>query len=147
MSKIVQAVESKNDSIYYKEQPPSLRNQTFISDSICFNACSMARYSGARGIVSMTNSGYTAFKLSSHRPKANIFIFTDNPELLNTLNLVWGVRGFYYDRYESTDNTIHEVKEILKRESLVKENDLLIHIASIPMKDRGRANMIKLGQV
>jgi pyruvate kinase len=107
----------------------------------------MAQHSGAKGIVSMTNSGYTALKLSSQRPLANIFIFTDNPTLLNTLNLVWGVRGFYYDKYESTDKTIEDVKLFLKAQNMVKENDLLIHIASIPMKDRGRANMIKLGIV
>jgi pyruvate kinase len=107
----------------------------------------MAQQSEAKGIVSMTNSGYTAFKLASQRPKANIFIFTDNTSLLTTLSLVWGVRGFFYDRYESTDNTIQEVKEFLKKERLVEENNLLIHIASIPMKDRGRANMIKLGIV
>jgi pyruvate kinase len=146
MNKILAAAESEGD-IYFKDHPPVVKNQTFISDSICFNACIMAQHSGAKGIVSMTNSGYTAFKLSSHRPLANIFIFTDNPTLLNTLNLVWGVRGFYYDKYESTDKTIADVKEFLKHQNMVKENDLLIHIASIPMKERGRANMIKLGIV
>ncbi len=146
MYKILAAVESEGN-IYFKDHPPIVKNQTFISDSICFNACIMAQHSGAKGIVSMTNSGYTAFKLSSHRPLANIFIFTDNPALLNTLNLVWGVRGFYYDKYESTDKTIADVKKFLKQQNMVKENDLLIHIASIPMKERGRANMIKLGVV
>jgi pyruvate kinase len=146
MYKILASVESEGN-IYFKDHPPIVKNQTFISDSICFNACIMAQHSGAKGIVSMTNSGYTAFKLSSHRPLANIFIFTDNPTLLNTLNLVWGVRGFYYDKYESTDKTIADVKKFLKQQNMVKENDLLIHIASIPMKERGRANMIKLGVV
>lgn len=146
MNKILATVET-GANIYYKVNPPIVKNQTFISDSICFNACVMAEHSDAKGIVSMTNSGYTALKLSSHRPKANIFIFTDNTSLLNTLSLVWGVRGFYYDKYESTDKTIEDVKEFLKVQNLVKENDLVIHIASIPMKERGRANMIKLGIV
>ncbi|MCC6253137.1 MAG: pyruvate kinase [Bacteroidia bacterium] len=146
INRIIAAVE-KEGNIYYKEHPPQIKNQTFISDSICFSACVMAQHSGAKGIVSMTNSGYTAFKLSSHRPKANIFIFTDNPSLLCTLNLVWGVRGFYYDKYESTDKTIADSKSYLKRHRLVPENELIIHIASIPMHERGRANMVKLGTV
>ena len=95
----------------------------------------------------MTNSGYTAFKISSHRPKANVFIFTDNTSLLTTLNLVWGVKGFYYDRYESTDQTISDIIEILKKKELVVEDDLVINIASIPMKERGRTNMLKLSQI
>lgn len=146
MNNIIKTIE-KGGNIFYKLHAPHIKNQTFISDSICYSACLMAQQSEAKGIVSMTNSGYTAFKLASQRPKANIFIFTDNTSLLTTLSLVWGVRGFFYDRYESTDNTIQEVKEFLKKERLVEENNLLIHIASIPMKERGRANMIKLGIV
>ncbi|MBL0046634.1 MAG: pyruvate kinase [Bacteroidetes bacterium] len=146
MQNIVASIE-REGKIYYKEHPPQLKNQTFISDSICYNACVMAEQAGARGIISMTNSGYTAFKLSSHRPKANIFIFTDNRSLLNTLSLVWGVRGFYYDKYESTDDTIADIKDFLKKGNYVAVDDLIINIASIPMKDKGRANMIKLGYV
>ena len=74
MQNIVASIE-REGKIYFKEHPPQLKNQTFISDSICYNACVMAEQAGARGIISMTNSGYTAFKLSSHRPKANIYIF------------------------------------------------------------------------
>jgi pyruvate kinase len=146
MPNIIASIE-REGKIYYKDHPPQLKNQTFISDSICYNACVMAEHSGARGLISMTNSGYTAFKLSSHRPKANIFIFTDNRSLLNTLSLVWGVRGFYYDRYESTDETIADIKEFLKKGNYVAIDDLIINIASIPMKEKGRANMIKLSYV
>jgi pyruvate kinase len=146
MQNIVASIE-REGKIYYKEHPPQLKNQTFISDSICYNACVMAEQAGARGIISMTNSGYTAFKLSSHRPKANIFIFTDNRSLLNTLSLVWGVRGFFYDKYESTDETIADIKNFLKKGNYVAVDDLIINIASIPMEEKGRANMIKLGYV
>jgi pyruvate kinase len=146
MYKIIAKVEQEN-SIYHKEHAPSLKNQTFVSDSICYNACVMAKQSEAKAIISMTNSGYTAFKISSHRPKANIFIFTDNPSLLTTLNLVWGVKGFYYDKYESTDQTISDIIQILRDKKLVIEDDLVINIASIPMKERGRTNMLKLSQI
>ncbi len=146
MQKIVAAIE-KGGEIYNREHAPAITTQTFISDSICYNACVMARQAKAKGIVSMTNSGYTAFKLSSHRPKANIFIFTDNPILLNTLSLVWGVRGFFYDKYESTDKTIADINTYLKKFNYVKTDDLVINIASIPMKEKGRTNMIKLSYI
>lgn len=146
MWKILEAVELEG-KIYFKEHPPELQNQTFISDSICYNACVMAQQSGASAIVSMTNSGYTAYKLSSHRPKASIFIFTDNRSLLNSLSLVWGVRGFYYNKYESTDKTIEDIISFLKEKHLVEIDNLVINIASIPMMERGRANMMKLSFV
>lgn len=146
MRKIITEVEEL-DSIYYKEHIPQIKTITYITDSICYNACSLAHHAGANAIISMTNSGYTAFKLSSHRPKAPIFIFTDNLSLLTALNLVWGVRGYYYDKYESTDHTIDDLKDIIKSKGLLKNDDLVVNIASMPMKEKGRTNMMKLSYI
>ncbi|MBI4946767.1 MAG: pyruvate kinase [Bacteroidetes bacterium] len=146
MQKIIARVEHE-DRIYFREHSPSLKTQTFISDSICYNACVMARQANVSAIVTMTNSGYTAFKISSHRPKANIFVFTDNRILLTTLSLIWGVRGFYYDKYESTDKTMEDLKNILKRQGLVKTDDLVINTASMPLIEKGRTNMLRLSLV
>jgi pyruvate kinase len=146
MRKIITEVEEL-DSIYYKEHTPQIKTITYITDSICYNACSLAHHAGAQAIISLTNSGYTAFKLSSHRPKAPIFIFTDNLSLLTSLSLVWGVRGYFYDKYESTDQTIDDLKKIIKDHNLVKNDDLVINIASMPMKEKGRTNMLKLSYI
>ncbi|MGZ3883809.1 MAG: pyruvate kinase [Bacteroidia bacterium] len=146
MRRIITEVEAV-DTIYYREHAPEIKTVTYITDSICYNACSLARQANVRAIISMTNSGYTAFKLASHRPKANIFIFTDNLTLLTTLSLVWGVRGYAYDRYESTDQTISDLKEFIKARGLVKDDDLVINIASMPMKEKGRTNMMKLSYI
>jgi pyruvate kinase len=147
MHRIAKHIENNENSIYYREHHPILQTQTFISDSICYNACVMARHAGVKAIASMTNSGYTAFKLSSHRPKANIYIFTDNSTLLTTLSLLWGVHGFYYDKYLSTDHTISEIKDFLHKQELLKHGDFVINIASTPIKERGRTNMMKLSQI
>ncbi|MBS1652054.1 MAG: pyruvate kinase [Bacteroidetes bacterium] len=146
MRRIITQVEEL-DTIYYKEHTPQIKTITYITDSICYSACSMAHHAGAKAIISMTNSGYTAFKLSSHRPKAHVFIFTDNKLLLTTLSLIWGIRGYYYDKYESTDETINDLKAYIKNKGLVKEDDLVINIASMPMKDKGRTNMMKLSYI
>ncbi|MBI2722166.1 MAG: pyruvate kinase [Bacteroidetes bacterium] len=146
MRRIITQVEELG-SIYYKEHTPSIKTITYITDSICYNACSLAHHANAQAIISMTNSGYTAFKLASHRPKAHIFIFTDNQSLLTTLSLVWGIRGFYYNKYESTDETINDLKAFIKKEGFVKDDDLVINIASMPMKEKGRTNMMKLSYI
>lgn len=146
MRRIITEVEEL-DTIYHKEHTPQVKTITYITDSICYNACSLAHHAGAQALISMTNSGYTAFKLSSHRPKAPIFIFTDNRSLLTTLSLVWGVRGYFYDKYESTDQTINDLKEMVKKEGQLKSDDLVINIASMPMKEKGRTNMMKLSYI
>ncbi len=146
MRRIITQIES-DDRIYYREHEPELKTITYVSDSICYNASVMAKQANVKAIISMTNSGYTAFKLSSHRPKANVYIFTDNNSLLSALSLVWGVRGFYYDKYESTDQTITDLKDYIKEQGFVKNDDLVINIASMPMKERGRTNMLKLSYI
>ncbi|TNE52017.1 MAG: pyruvate kinase [Bacteroidetes bacterium] len=120
------------------------RARTFQNDVICFNACRVAEEIGAKGIVGMTVSGYTAFKMSSYRPKARIFIFSDQRQALHSLNLLWGVQCFFYDRFTSTDETIQDCTGILKNCGFVKEDDILINTASMPMYKRHRTNMLKV---
>ncbi|MEZ4923529.1 MAG: pyruvate kinase [Crocinitomicaceae bacterium] len=146
MSKIVMEVESSGD-IYHKEELPEKNQDRFITDSICFNAARLAQRVDATGIITMTFSGYTAYKISSQRPRANTYVFTENRQILTQLNLVWGVNGFYYDEMVSTDHTITDCKNILKEKGLIKEGDLVVNVASIPMEEKGQSNMLKLSYV
>ena len=95
----------------------------------------------------MSFSGYTAYKIASQRPKAQIFVFTSNRKILTQLNLVWGVRAFYYNKQISTDHTIADIKYMMKSENYLKQGDLIINIASIPLEDLGSSNMLKLSHV
>ncbi len=146
MRKIVSQVEDL-DTIYYRHHAPEVRNTTYITDTICYTACLLAQEATVKALITMTNSGYSAFKLSSHRPKAGIYVFTENISLLTTLSLVWGVIGFYYDKYESTDQTINDLKNFLKENKYVKTDDLVVNIASMPMREKGRTNMMKLSHI
>jgi pyruvate kinase len=101
----------------------------------------------ADAILTMSFSGYTAYKIASQRPKSPIYVFTSNHQILTQLNLVWGVRAFHYDKHISTDNTIADIKYILKGEGLLKEGDLVINIASIPLEEMGSSNMLKISYV
>ena len=146
MEKIIRDVE-KNGRVYYKGVKPTAQSDTFISDEICFTAVRMSDHLKAKSIVGMTRSGYSALEISSYRPKANIFIFTNNKPLLKTMSLVWGVRGFYYDKYESTDQTFTDVIDVLKANQLVSKDDIVIHTASMPIKQKSMANSIKISVV
>ena len=143
MQKIIQNIEQNN----YPFNPDKFlkpKSPSFLSDAICDSACFLAKQTNAIGIVSMTLSGYTAFEISSHRPEALTFIFTSNRALLNAVSLLWGVRGFYYDKWESTDNSIIDVNEILKSKKLVKQGDIVINTAAIPIEAKGKTNMLKI---
>jgi len=146
MSKIVSKIE-ESELIYHKEELPEKNQERFISDSICFNATRLGQRVDANAIVTMSFSGYTAYKIASQRPKAPIFVFTSNREILTQLNLIWGVRGIYYDKMVSTDHTIADIKYLLKKQGYLKQGDLVINIASMPIESKGKSNMLKLSYV
>lgn len=120
------------------------KSRIFQSDVVCFNACRVAEEIGAAGIVGMTTSGYTAFKVSSFRPNAHIFMFSDQMHMLNTMNLLWGVQCFYYDRFTTTDETIDDSVMILKASGFIEVGDTVINTGSMPMHKRYRTNMLKV---
>lgn len=146
MSNIIKEMETF-EGIYYKEVFPEKNTGRFISDSICFNACRLEQRVDANAIITMTFSGYTAYKIASQRPKAAIYVFTSNEQILTQLNLIWGVKAFYYDKHISTDHTIADIKYILKKEKMLKNGDLVINIATIPLEEDGKTNMLKLSYV
>ncbi len=147
MDKIIRDVET-DDSLYHYEYPPSEDNMDrYITDSVCFNSCRLAQRVNASGIVTMTFSGYTGFKIASFRPKAGIFVFTGNEGILNMLSLVWGVNVFLYSKFVSTDHTIADIKYILKKEKCVKKGELIVNIASMPIAEKGQSNMMKLSYI
>ena len=146
MARIINEMES-DKTIYYKEEPPEKNQERFISDSICYNACRLAQRVDVNAIITMSFSGYTAYKIASQRPSACIYIFTSNRKILTQLNLVWGVKAFYYNKQISTDHTIADIKYIMKSSGHLVKGDLIINIASIPLEDLGSSNMLKLSHV
>lgn len=147
MHKIIVHVEQYQD-IYYKHcVPEGPENDRYITDSIIYNACNLAQQTSAKAIIAMTYSGYSAFRLAAQRPKAEIFIFTNNRSILSMLNLVWGIQGFYYDKFISTDHTIEDIMLRLKKEGFLKEGDFVVNIASTPIDERGKTNTLKLSKI
>ena len=132
---------------YYRDNPPREFSRTFLADSICYNACNMAKLARASAIITFTHSGYTAIQIASHRPDVNIFAFTDNRRLLRKLSVVWGVRTFYSEAYENIDDYIkHSINTLLELK-LIQDEDVIVHVGSTPILERGRTNMIKLSYV
>jgi pyruvate kinase len=135
----------QSDFNYSKGNPgDKLRN---ISDAICAHATQLSEQVEAKAIITMTYSGYNAIKTSSYRPSAFVYAFTNNYSILNKLSLVWGVKAYYYDRGTTTDQTILETKEILKKKKQIKKGDPVISLASMPANGKGMTNMIKLSIV
>jgi pyruvate kinase len=143
MSSIVDYIE-KNAEIYHNLYKIPEDTDSYLSNNILLMASRLSRNVKAKAIVGITTSGFTAFRVSSHRPSAGIFVFTRNKKLITQLSLVWGVRAYYYDKQTSTDGTFQDIQDRLKKEGHVTEGDIIINTASMPLKAKGKTNMMKI---
>lgn len=146
MTRIINSVED-SELITVPEEPPQTRTNRYITKSICYHAAHMADEIEAKAICTLTNSGYTAFQISAWRPSAFILVFTSNKRILARLNLLWGVKAFYYDRYVSTDDTVEDVNRIAFENGYVHKGDFLINLAAMPIADKGMVNTLRVSEI
>lgn len=128
-------------------EPPHIRTNRYITKSVCYHAAKMANEIEAKAICTLTNSGYTAFQISAWRPAAHILVYTSNKRILSRLNLLWGVRAFYYDKFVSTDETVDDVNRIAHEQGFVKKGEYLINLAAMPIVDKGMVNTLRVSQI
>ncbi|HOB25496.1 MAG TPA: pyruvate kinase, partial [Kaistella sp.] len=147
MSKIVKNIEqthfyqSKNSPI---EHEFNCIDDRFITNRICLAAVRIAKTTNVEAIVTLTHSGYTAFQISAHRPNSNIIIFCSNRRVITMLNLLWGVRAFYYDMEKSTDETIVQVNMLTHTHGFVEKGDFVINLNATPAHEGGKTNTLRL---
>jgi pyruvate kinase len=148
MRKIIAEVENK-EYRYNREDDlkPQPHSPSFYSDAICYNACKLAADVKAKALIGMTQSGYTAFFLSSYRPAAPLFIFTKEKSLVNQLSLSWGVQAFYYNEERSVDDIINDQITILKEKGYIAAGDIVVNTGSTPVHLHLPTNMIKITTV
>jgi pyruvate kinase len=146
MTSILKSVEGSN-LIKVPQDPPQIRTKRYITKSICYHASLMANEIKAKAISTLTNSGYTAFQISAWRPSAHILVFTSNKRILTQLNLLWGVKAFYYDKYVSTDETIEDVNRLAVEKGFLEPGDMLISLAAMPIKDKGMVNTLRVSEI
>ena len=146
MSDIIKSVEN-SELIHVPQKHPHIKTKRYITKSICFHAANMANEINARGITTLTNSGYTAFQISAWRPKAHILAFSSNKRIISQLNLLWGVRAFYYDKFVSTDQTVVDVNKIALEKGYLEDGDMVISLAAMPIQEKGMVNTMRVTEV
>jgi pyruvate kinase len=146
MTRIIKSVED-SPLIKVPLSQPQIKNQRYITKSICYHASQMADTINAKAITTLTNSGYTAFQISAWRPKSHILVFTSNKRILTQLNLLWGVRAFFYDKLVSTDDTIDDINMICKEKKYVKKGDMVVNLAAMPIVAKGMVNTMRVSEI
>ena len=143
MNNILISVEN-SELINVPQSPPKIRTKRFITKSICYHAALLANDISAKAVSTLTNSGYTAFQISAWRPQSHILVFTSNKKILNQLSLLWGVKTFFYDNFNSTDKTIEEINDIAEEKGYVEKDDFIINLTAMPIKLKGMVNTLRV---
>lgn len=126
---------------------PEIKSDRLITKSICKNAATIASEIGASAICTLTNSGYTGWQISSWRPNSLVVVFTSNKKILTQMNLLWGVKGIYYNNFESTDKTVEEVNSLALENKFIKKGDYVINLAAMPIYEKGQVNTLRITKI
>ena len=126
---------------------PSVKTDRIITKSICMNAAKIANDINASAICTLTNSGYTGWQISSWRPSSLVIVFTSNKKILTQLNLLWGVKCIYYNKFKSTDKTVEEVNQLALDCKYVKKGDFVINLAAMPIYEKGHVNTLRITKI
>lgn len=146
MVDIIKEVEQEK-TVYNRNLTPQPHSPSFLSDALCYNACKIAEDISADALIGMTQSGYTGFMLSSYRPHAPLFIFTQTKSLINQLSLSWGVQAFYYQEETDLDKIIFDQIAFLKEQNFLKSGDVVVNTGSLPVSEHLPTNMLKITKV
>lgn len=126
---------------------PSVKTDRIITKSICMNAAKIANDINASAICTLTHSGYTGWQISSWRPSSLVIVFTSNKKILTQLNLLWGVKCIYYNKFKSTDKTVEEVNQLALDYRYIKKGDFIINLAAMPIYEKGHVNTLRITKV
>tara|TARA_R110001632_G_scaffold19898_1_gene59803 strand:+ start:2586 stop:4013 length:1428 start_codon:yes stop_codon:yes gene_type:complete len=146
MSEIIMSVEN-SPLIKVPHEAPHIRTNRFITKAVCHHAALMSKDTNAAAICTLTNSGYTAFQISAWRPQSDVLAFTTQKRILGKLNLLWGVKAYFYDENLSTDDTVLDINRIAKEKKFVKSGDIVINLTSMPVEEHGMVNTLRVSEI
>lgn len=146
MSRIAEKAESALEyrEIFVKQ---SNAQQTTVTEAISQAVANSALELNAKAIITSTETGYTARMVSKYRPKAPIIAVTTEDQTLRRLALNWGVTPVKGDTASTTDEMFDKAMKGGLDSGLVKEGDLVVITAGVPLGRSGSTNLVKIGQI
>ena len=123
---------------------PKLKSKRLITKTVCRHAALIANEIKASAVCTLTHSGYTGWQISSWRPNCLVLVFTSNKRILSQLNLLWGVKCIYYNKFQSTDKTVEDVNTLAIKNRYIRKGDVVVNLASMPIKDKGKVNTLRI---
>jgi len=143
MSKISLEAEQNYNYDDYLERKSNTMDFSSVDDAIAYNACKTSNLVNAKTILAFTESGSTAGRVSSFRPKAHI-IGLIHGKNIETLLLRWGVIPIYASKYKNVQDMFRLGSKVSLDTGIAKENDYVVVIAGMPIGIPGNTNLMRV---
>ncbi|AEV67765.1 pyruvate kinase [Acetivibrio clariflavus] len=115
-----------------------------VTNAISHATCTTAQDLKASAIITVTHSGHTARMISRFRPQCPIIATTVSPKVQRQLSLTWGVKPFLVKEASSTDEMFDDGVEKALESDLVRNGDLVVITAGLPIGMSGTTNILKV---
>ena len=136
------------ETVKYNKALKNKANQAKnVTDAISYATCTTAMDLNAKAILSSTSSGHTARMVSKFRPDCPIIATTSDDRVMRQLSLTWGVLPVKRVKSTTTDEVIANSIEGAKASNYIKEDDLVVITAGVPVGMSGTTNLIKVETV
>ncbi|WP_134704679.1 pyruvate kinase [Ammoniphilus sp. YIM 78166] len=142
MDRIARRAESS--SMYKERLHPPQSGKVTITDAMGQAVSATAASLDAAAILTPTESGYTAHVVSKHRPACPIVAVTPHEHIVNRLSLVWGVVPIQFESADNTDEMMEQAIQSAIQAKIIKQGDLIVITAGVPVREPGTTNMMKV---
>lgn len=147
MARIAERAEKDIDYAKRFYEMTGKDNTSNITDAISHATCLIAYNLKASAIITVTKSGATARMISRFRPTMPIIACTPSSETQRQLSLSWGVKSLMMGEEKVTDILFDQAVNTAKRSGLVKDDDIVVLTAGVPIAQTGTTNLIKVVRV
>lgn len=118
-----------------------------ITAATAHAACTTALDIGADAILTVSQGGTTAQMVSRFRTRTTVVALLLDPRVRRQMSLYWGVEPIMMPCAASTDEMVDFAVQAAEDAGLVKQGDLVVITAGVPVGVAGTTNMIRVRQV
>lgn len=115
-----------------------------VTNAISHATCTTGMDLNAAAIITVSKSGRTARMISKFRPTCPIIACTISKAVYRQLNLSWGVKPIIICERGTTDDLFETAVEAAQENGFVKQGDITVITAGVPLGVSGTTNMIKV---
>lgn len=139
-------IEKCEQGFIVKTKIAGINEASDTTSSIAYACKSLADTIKPNGIIVVTVSGKSVYKVSSYRPNCLIVACACEEKVYHQLSMCWGAYPILIEKVDSTDELLSCAQKSAIKAGLIKKGDEVIQTAGLPL-GTGETNFLKIDKV